>query len=178
MGMPQSGKQAACEFISKDPEQNHRVAGLNIVGHEAPSTAHWTYKVWDEQRRSFVGYLPHSSGRTNPILLRRFFRCARDDTPWERPVGKFGPLPRKTAWMVSGCCQCGYNYGGTRVLPTAFPNWMYRIMEHFMPFCGLSRESWPNSCNLNLYDHSGESVGWHADDESLFQGGRRDCCII
>mmetsp|Transcript_102739 Transcript_102739/g.142061 ORF Transcript_102739/g.142061 Transcript_102739/m.142061 type:complete len:126 (-) Transcript_102739:24-401(-) len=48
-----------------------------------------------------------------------------------------------------------------------------------MPACGLSsREQWPNSCNLNLYEDGAMSVGWHADDEKLFQGRYNDIRII
>merc|ERR1719263_1583149 len=52
-------------------------------------------------------------------------------------------------------------------------------MEICMPLCGLrGRSRWPNCCNLNLYEDGGQSVGWHADDEELFQGKSNDCPII
>ena len=35
-----------------------------------------------------------------------------------------------------------------------------------------SPEDWPDSCNLNLYTDGGMSVGWHADDEALFDALR------
>merc|ERR1712087_601886 len=35
-----------------------------------------------------------------------------------------------------------------------------------------------NSCNLNLYEGGGMSVGWHSDDEALFQARFRDARII
>merc|ERR1712060_943368 len=48
-----------------------------------------------------------------------------------------------------------------------------------MPCCGSNHSSeWPNSCNLNLYTGGDMSVGWHADDEQLFQGKSRDCRIL
>ncbi|CAE7747604.1 Alkbh3, partial [Symbiodinium sp. CCMP2456] len=48
-----------------------------------------------------------------------------------------------------------------------------------MPLCGLPEEKdWPDSCNLNLYEDGDHSVGWHADDEFLFQGKFTDCLII
>ena len=42
-----------------------------------------------------------------------------------------------------------------------------------MPFLGVSHPR-PNSCNLNLYEDGGMSVGWHADDEAIFQGKFQD----
>lgn len=48
-----------------------------------------------------------------------------------------------------------------------------------MPLCGLKEPTeWPNSCNLNLYENGCHAVGWHADDEHLFQGKFQDCLII
>eukprot|EP00931_Biecheleriopsis_adriatica_P025489 TRINITY_DN15630_c0_g1_i2.p1 TRINITY_DN15630_c0_g1~~TRINITY_DN15630_c0_g1_i2.p1 ORF type:complete len:126 (+),score=26.61 TRINITY_DN15630_c0_g1_i2:104-481(+) len=47
-----------------------------------------------------------------------------------------------------------------------------------MPHCGLSENDMPDSCNLNLYEDGTKLVGWHADDEELFQGKQRDCRII
>merc|ERR1711862_338785 len=48
-----------------------------------------------------------------------------------------------------------------------------------MPFCGLpDATAWPNSCNLNLYEDGGMSVGWHSDDERLFNGKFQDIRII
>merc|ERR1711879_1035414 len=59
------------------------------------------------------------------------------------------------------------------------PPWMVSLMEAVMPYCGITdQESWPSSCNLNLYEDGGASVGWHADDESLFQGKFQDITII
>merc|ERR1719263_979055 len=52
-------------------------------------------------------------------------------------------------------------------------------MQLTMPYCGLKDPSeWPNSCNLNLYEDGGMSVGWHTDDERLFNGKFQDIRII
>lgn len=81
--------------------------------------------------------------------------------------------------MVSGDCTCTYRYGGVDVEPQGFPRWMEEIMQAYMPLCGIeSREQWPNSCNLNLYKDGSMAVGWHADDEQLFQGKFRDIRIL
>merc|ERR1712087_710565 len=55
---------------------------------------------------------------------------------------------------------------------------MEEILQTYMPLCGLSKEQWPNSCNLNLYEDGSMSVGWHADDEKLFSGRFTDIRII
>ncbi|CAK9000046.1 unnamed protein product [Durusdinium trenchii] len=53
------------------------------------------------------------------------------------------------------------------------------MMHAIMPICGFrDPHCWPNSCNLNLYEDGGMSVGWHSDDESLFQGKLVDIRIL
>merc|ERR1719277_595418 len=52
-------------------------------------------------------------------------------------------------------------------------------MKDVMPYCGLNDpQSWPDCCNMNLYEDGGAGVGWHADDESLFQGKFQDILIV
>ncbi|CAK0800721.1 unnamed protein product [Prorocentrum cordatum] len=81
---------------------------------------------------------------------------------WEVPWGPWGP-PCETL----GAPWAGGASGDTR------------LMGVVMPLCHLvSREEWPNSCNLNLYENGGHSVSWHADNERLFAGKFQDCPII
>merc|ERR1711957_635344 len=57
--------------------------------------------------------------------------------------------------------------------------WMRDMMQSVMPYCGLKQaEDWPNSCNLNLYEDGAMSVGWHSDDERVFNGKFQDIRII
>lgn len=94
-------------------------------------------------------------------------------------MGSHGPVPRKTAWMVKKGCSCTYRYGGLEVEPQIYPNWMLELLRHAMPLCGLTdAKDWPDSCNMNLYSDGGMSVGWHSDDERLFQGSFQDIRII
>lgn len=72
-----------------------------------------------------------------------------------------------------------YRYGSIEVEPQEYPPWMIELLKKSMNFCGITNpDEWPNSCNLNLYEDGGMSVGWHSDDESLFQGKFRDILII
>ncbi|CAK0860962.1 unnamed protein product, partial [Prorocentrum cordatum] len=112
--------------------------------------------------------------------VRRVFRGSiLGGVQWSQPMGRIGPIPRKTAWLVSAGCQCAYRYGSLEVTPQEFPPWMLGLMRQVMPLCGLAGpEDFPNCCNLNLYEGGGNSVGWHSDDEALFQGKFSDCRII
>lgn len=149
--------------------------GLQLVKDRA-RTEKWEYPLMDESRRSFVGVLrcPFSQSER-----QAFFEWARDGTSWLQPDSRGIPMPRKTAWMVSSSCSCQYRYGGVEVPAVEFPPWMLRLMALVMPYCGFTkRAEWPDSCNLNLYEDGGMSVGWHSDDERLFQGTVQDICIV
>jgi alkylated DNA repair dioxygenase AlkB len=53
------------------------------------------------------------------------------------------------------------------------------LLGRIMPLCGLpSAQECPNSYNLNMYLGGDMSVGWHADDESIFGGICEETSII
>lgn len=156
-------------------EKPRQETGLKLVGDL--SQAGWQYVLTDDSRRSYAAYLPTPFSKDQ---TRLFFNSIKDGTDWKQPEGPNGPIPRKTAWMVSpGGCSCTYRYGRIEVEAVPFPDWMLNLMATIMPMCGFTdRSLWPNSCNLNLYEDGGMSVGWHSDDESLFQGKFIDVRII
>eukprot|EP00403_Amphidinium_massartii_P030418 CAMPEP_0178407540 /NCGR_PEP_ID=MMETSP0689_2-20121128/19481_1 /TAXON_ID=160604 /ORGANISM="Amphidinium massartii, Strain CS-259" /LENGTH=757 /DNA_ID=CAMNT_0020028617 /DNA_START=128 /DNA_END=2398 /DNA_ORIENTATION=- len=150
--------------------------GLKLISDHCADPSSWLYILQDESRRSYAGFLQCPFSDEDKL---RFFEQVRDGTEWKRPVGPRGQMPRQTAWMVQKGCGCDYAYGQFRVEPQEFPSWMPDLMKSVMPHCGLtSQADWPNSCNLNLYDDGGASVGWHSDDEKLFQARHRDALII
>lgn len=173
-GMEGSGPppEKYSEALWEKPRQQ---IGLKLVGELSNSA--WQYVLSDESRRCFAAYLscPFSQEQT-----KQYFNVIKDGTHWKQPEGPNGPIPRKTAWMVaSNGCQCTYRYGRIEVDPTPFPPWMMSMMASIMPMCGFPDPNfWPNSCNLNLYEDGGMSVGWHSDDESLFQGKLVDIRIL
>jgi len=157
-------------------EEAREARGMRLISELAPPGVGWEYRLKDESRRCFAGYLqcPVDQAR-----LDGFFSAIRAGTQWGQPMGPLGVIPRKTAWMVAQGCQCTYRYGGIEVQPQVFPNWMLDIMSVYMSYCGLSDTSqWPDSCNVNLYENGSQSVGWHADDEALFQGLHQDIRIL
>mmetsp|Transcript_53431 Transcript_53431/g.98819 ORF Transcript_53431/g.98819 Transcript_53431/m.98819 type:complete len:600 (-) Transcript_53431:86-1885(-) len=164
-------------------ELSRQQKGLRLVSEDAKKAGHpqadlWEYPLMDEERRCFVGLLRNTQSKE---VLRELYEKILHGTVWVQPVDirSSEPIPRKTAWMVEGECSCTYRYGGVDVNAQRFPAWMIEIMELYMPLCGLSdRQSWPNSCNLNLYQDGAMSVGWHADDEKLFEGKKTDIRII
>jgi len=157
-------------------ELSREQQGLRLVGELAPPGTQWEYRLRDESRRCFAGYMECPVGQDR---LDIFFNNIKSGTQWSQPPGPYGVIPRKTAWMVVPGCLCTYRYGGIEVQPQVFPPWMQEIMSLYMPYCGLPDPAdWPNSCNVNLYENGSQSVGWHADDEALFQGLHRDIRIL
>jgi len=157
-------------------EEPREDIGFQLIGEMAPPDVAWEYPLVDESRRSFCGYLP---GMLSEEQCADFFDRIHDGTDWYQPEGKNGPMPRKTVWLVSKPCHCKYKYGSFEVEPQVFPPWMVELMSTVMPLCGFKKRSqWPNSCNVNLYEDGGMSVGWHSDDEALFQGKFRDVQIL
>ncbi|CAJ1376455.1 unnamed protein product [Effrenium voratum] len=150
---------------------------MKLLGEECPEEFRrlWTYPLSDENRRSFAGYVQRALDKDH---CRSFFAKIRDSCDWKQPEGIHGQIPRKTCWLVKGGCRCKYRYGGLEVEAQEFPKWMHELMEIVLKPCGISPKDWPNSCNLNLYEDGGMTVGWHSDDERLFQGKFRDCRII
>jgi len=55
-------------------------------------------------------------------------------------------------------------------------SWFLEITEAVCQACGISEL--PNSCNANFYEDGSQAVGWHADDEPLFEATRQDALII
>lgn len=176
-GRRRGRQEAAPERLAGDCWEEPRAkTQLQLLGGSAVHQSGWTFPLMDESRRSFAGFLRNPFSEA---ALQDFFARIRDGTTWCQPQGKNGPIPRKTAWMVSPGCSCHYSYGGIDVDPQEYPPWMVALMREVMPRCGLMQQGdWPNSCNVNLYEDGGMSVGWHSDDEDLFQGKFRDIAII
>ena len=59
-----------------------------------------------------------------------------------------------------------YNYSGTKWEPFPFPQWLDDLSDNLTAI--LSEPYSFNSCNVNLYEHGSDSIGWHSDDEALF----------
>ena len=86
---------------------------------------------------------------------------------------------RYAAWFVDEHCQCDYAYSHLSFKPHIFPEWFRKITDSVMAkiIDKSAIKSSPNSCNVNYYDPC-DSVGWHSDDEPLFESTEKDCLII
>eukprot|EP00746_Dinoflagellata_sp_MGD_P057114 gnl/MRDRNA2_/MRDRNA2_24614_c0_seq1.p1 gnl/MRDRNA2_/MRDRNA2_24614_c0~~gnl/MRDRNA2_/MRDRNA2_24614_c0_seq1.p1 ORF type:complete len:452 (-),score=63.11 gnl/MRDRNA2_/MRDRNA2_24614_c0_seq1:373-1728(-) len=139
--------------------------------------------VWDESRRCFAF---HWHGLLSKDITAKLYDELLGTAPWEELKNKKGQVTRSTCWYTRGGCTCDYTYGDTRVNGTnkvpseSFANCMEDltalIFQSMTP--KLPSAHWPNSANLNYYADGLQSVGWHSDDERLFNGKEKDCPIV
>jgi len=145
-----------------------------VIAAEADQYQDWQVIMCNEEKRSF------SAKRNNPfseVRLNELWLLAKNNLPWTRPKVDGKPLPRSAAFMVAEGCKCKYRYSGTRWEPHTFPDWFQDLTEEVMSYVGIDLPC-PNSCNVNLYDNGSESVGWHSDNESIFESQVKDCLIV
>jgi len=176
VGSKRAAEERPEKLFGDSWEEPREKNGLKFLSDSSPDSSSWAFALRDESRRSYAGHRP---GALSAQHCKDLFCLIHDSMNWKQPESRAGAIPRKTGWMVSRGCSCTYRYGGLEVDPEEFPTWMNDLMALTMPQFGLADPGkWPNSCNLNLYTDGGMSVGWHADDEQLFQGKSQDCRIL
>lgn len=165
---------------------------------ETSSNKAWKPILEDHTRRSFSYILRQSDNTSIPAeRLHSWFKQLHPDN---YVVGGFGvstsstagtiswtdakdlgtPLLRKTAWCtLKEGCTCNYEYSDTsqgRVTDEKMMSVVKDITRSVVRVTGLE-EGALNSANLNYYP-AGAGVGFHADDEPIFDGLARDTAIV
>eukprot|EP00913_Durusdinium_trenchii_P030307 g28391.t1 len=123
-------------------------------------------------------------------LVKPGCECRYSYGPFEVPPAPFPP------WMISLMAEvmpaCGFpnmtewpealGLQADRLVDQLFPTKENQVQDGSVPLRGTfldGLERWSQDCcNLNLYMDGSNTVGWHADDESLFQGKHQDITII
>jgi len=82
--------------------------------------------------------------------------------------------PRLTSWLCQ--CKCRYYYSGSIAQPRVYPPIVKEIESKILPL--LSVKSPPNSCFLNQYRDGRDCVGWHADDEDMFDSRKQTVTVV
>ncbi|CAJ1353742.1 unnamed protein product [Effrenium voratum] len=164
------------------PEPSLAQQPLLMLGDHQDSLGAQRVLLWDETRRCFAAHWP---ALLPADFCSHSFEALMAHGPWEPLHSKKGQVTRETCWYVRGGCRCDYTYGIARVrakrkqtsaFRAAMEMLLTEVMGRMCPW--LPKEAWPNCANLNLYTEAYQSVGWHADDESLFLGRDKDCPII
>ncbi|CAE7500759.1 unnamed protein product [Symbiodinium microadriaticum] len=147
-------------------------APLQLLGEASPRPWTWQYPVQDEQRRSFAGVNFRAFSEEQ---CSRWMNLLLEEGCWIQLPG----VPRKVIWYVSeDCADVPYRYSGLEFPATVYPPFMKEICKELCTLCGIPEGQYPNSCNVNVYDDGSHEVGWHSDDEVLFQGLAMDTRIL
>jgi len=145
---------------------------LWLVGDESPEPWKWQYLVQDDKRRCYAGV---AKAAFPPEKCKEWMEATVTQGAWQAIAG----VPRKVCWYVSeDCADCNYRYSGLEYPATVFQPFMEEIRSEVCKLCGIAPEDYPNSCNVNVYEDHSREVGWHSDDEVMFQGLNGDTRII
>jgi len=161
-------------FLKNEKAPSRQDFPLSIVN-EGSKYSEWQVVLSNEEKRS---YSAHRKSPFSIAELDKYYNLAKNKIPWNRPLVDGKPLPRSAAFLVAGNCTCQYRYSGTRWDGHKFPEWFTELTKRVMDELGLDIEYLPNSCNVNLYEDGSESVGWHSDNEPLFESQFKDCLIV
>lgn len=149
--------------------------------------------IEDLERDSYSFLLPFQKtlGKSNPLPLcstdelNRWFEALHPENPtlqdgeaWTNAYYKGEKLLRKTAWvtLLEGC-QCEYGYSDTWQVQATHTQFLRVVREMTERIAQTTGCTSINCCNLNYYPRGG-GVGFHADDEFLFDSQQRPTCII
>lgn len=144
---------------------------LTLIGQLSPVPWLWQYVLQDERHRSFAAVF---KGAFTQEQRTRWAEAAMA-ADWIALPG----VPRKVSWYVSQeCADCPYRYSGLEYPATVFPPFMEELREEVCKICGIPKDQYPNSCNVNVYEDQNNEVGWHSDDEVMFQALEDDTQIL
>lgn len=180
-GGKRKGKKKMKAFKAKPtpaPEPMLEAEPLMGGGIPGPFGVHQPFVGWkmalrDDLRRSFVS---HRKEAFTAAVLKGWWLELIDKVRWKRPQTDEWVLPRSAAWLTSTGCTCQYEYGGLKFPPLQMEPWFMEITEKVCRTCGLKDR--PDACNANYYDGGTQAVGWHSDDEPLFDALRNDVLIV
>lgn len=176
-------KQQLVEKNNADGLQPSQIHQSNKDGVRAPSSksaepqacsgACWNKVLDDSENGAFVR---HRQGAFSSEKVAEWTRLCQRRLKWSRPCIGSTPLSREAGWLVSDGCTCKYGYATLSFPPNMMEDWFQQLTQDVCEACGISEL--PNSCNINRYNSGSESVGWHADDEDLFDARSRHVLII
>eukprot|EP00929_Paragymnodinium_shiwhaense_P099337 TRINITY_DN60954_c0_g1_i1.p1 TRINITY_DN60954_c0_g1~~TRINITY_DN60954_c0_g1_i1.p1 ORF type:complete len:432 (+),score=98.63 TRINITY_DN60954_c0_g1_i1:101-1396(+) len=140
----------------------------------------WQSLVEDDKLRCFASYCPSAIPAAKAWA---WFEKLQADLEWkdirdEHYQKEGDTAPRRTIFVVSPGCQCVYKYAGVTVSPTPEPDFVAEIRKACMSAAGFDDSFQPNSCNVNLYRDGTDSVGWHSDNEDIFEMEYNDGLIL
>ena len=118
----------------------------------------------------------HRVGWLEPQASAYWFGLCQKQIVWDQPqvrvYGKVHRVPRLSAFLADASVT--YRYSGVMHRGQGWPDWFSPLLEQVNESCSARF----NGCLFNLYRDGEDRMGWHADDEGLFQGLTADCRIV
>lgn len=112
------------------------------------------------------------------LTLNEWFNRLKNEIEWvqENNHGRHGAKaqPRLSCWACK--CPCKYFYGSTIAQRSEYPPILWQIEDAV--FRNLQFPTPPDCCFLNYYRSEDDCIGWHQDDEELFDGRNSSICVI
>uniref|UniRef100_A0A7S2IFB1 Fe2OG dioxygenase domain-containing protein n=1 Tax=Helicotheca tamesis TaxID=374047 RepID=A0A7S2IFB1_9STRA len=159
-------------------------------------TEKWETFVNDPKHQSYSYLLRHDDDGENAMMPKNqldawfqqlhpssYTNNNNDDNnngAWTPASYQNQKLLRQTAWYtLPNQCTCEYGYSDTwqpQITHPKMKSLLVDITAHITRLCGL-KDGELNCVNLNYYPRGG-GVGYHADDEFLFDGLRREVRIV
>ena len=96
---------------------------------------------------------------------------------WLMNLNWFRTRNFQTVWMVNSPCACSYKYSSYNVPHVPMTPFVSALGSKIANIVGAPADYF-NSVNINLYANQHEAVGWHADDEPLFQACFQPALIV
>lgn len=161
------------------PEPPREIKPLGVIYETGSHDGYkWEPVLNDPEHRSFASLC---RGAIDDATASYWFLRLRNCLPWQDLVDekyqKNGKtIPRRTIFTVSQGCNCVYKYSGVKCEPFPEPDFVAEIRRTCVAIANLKTQ--PNACNINLYRSGHDSVGWHTDNEDLFEGEYNDITIL
>ncbi len=105
------------------------------------------------------GRLLHAPCFLNASEADVLFHQLLEQVPWRQESGRFGPMPRLTAWYADA--GRSYSYSGVTHIGLEWIPPLVALKHRLEATCEASF----NSALLNRYRDGRDSMGWHADNE-------------
>ena len=108
------------------------------------------------------------------------YEAQLESLDWQQELSsRAGKLTRYTTWLVSGGCQCKYEYGNKKHGCSEFPAWLTELTNTVANVLGVE-PSLLNSVCGNKYVVEQHDLFWHSDKERYFRESetQRDTFIV
>ena len=152
-------------FIRDESRQSYSY----VLPFDVHQTKHWT--TYNQLDAWFDALHPSRHGTTTHPSV--------DGKAWTPVTYRGQTLLRQTAWVtLDDNCTCEYGYSDmwqSRSTSMDFRRIIEEMTQIIQEATGVTTPF--NACNLNYYP-PGAGVGFHADDEFLFDGLHRETCIV